>query len=179
MTDTAWPGPAELLEHHERMLEALRVLARQFAAVTADPRSKFFGKLHDEFDELLLQMREELDEQTVMMMVASCEATLRIDFDGRLRDKTKDRVRRRFKELRSQYEERVQLDQILDAWREETGEVERIGRLRQLVKRRHWLAHGRYWRDKSGVSPDPRLAGLVIDDLLQALQRCLPDFPRT
>ena len=130
-----------------------------------------------ELDDVLTRMLEELDAQVVLTLVASAEGTLRVDFDARVRRKTRDTVRPLFKDLRDRYADRVALDDILAAWKEKSGNVERVGRFKQLVLRRHWLAHGRYWSDKSGVAPDPIQAQLVIDDLFQSLTQLFPDFP--
>ncbi|WP_437288698.1 hypothetical protein [Sorangium sp. So ce406] len=177
MSVSAWPRPTEILDHDDRLREALRALDRQFSVATTDPRSTLFGLSRDEFDDRLTRTLEELDAQTVLTLTASAEATIRRDFEARLHRRTKDAMRRRFKQLRERYAERVALDDILEAWKDEHGNAERIGRFEQLVLHRHWLAHGRYWSNKSGIAPDPLQAHLVIDDLFRSLTDHLTDFP--
>lgn len=174
---SAWPRPADVLEHHRRMVEALRLLGRHVVSVTTDGASAFFGMTVDELDEALERAREELDEQVVLALVASAEATLRVDFDERLRRKTKCELRPRFRALRDEHADKVRLDSVLDAWVEASAGVEAVGRLRQLVKRRHWLAHGRYWTDKSGIAPDPEQAQLAIDAAFDAMRGVEATFP--
>ncbi len=173
MRTAAWPRPPEILEHHRRLVEVLRLAP----TITADAKSAFFGLTPDELDDVLRRARQELDDQVVLALVASAEATIRTDFDERLLRKTKCALRPRFKELRDRHADRVPLDDVLEACKDEAASTDRIGRFRQLVQRRHWLAHGRYWTDKSGVAPDPGQAQLVIEDMLAAFTLVAPGFP--
>ena len=46
----------------------------------------------------------------------------------------------------------------------------------QLVKYRHWLAHGRYWTQKSGIRPTPEQAwdtGTIVFAVLPGLEDAL------
>ncbi len=65
------PAPQEVLDHHSRLREALEAL--EFKRVVSEPTSNFFGlaELRD-FNAAIDETREELDQQTVMMLVASC-----------------------------------------------------------------------------------------------------------
>ncbi|HSN97001.1 MAG TPA: hypothetical protein VLS89_01845 [Candidatus Nanopelagicales bacterium] len=178
-----WPKPDEILEHYGRMREALTFLGRHFQEVTMNEKSRFFGLTRDEFDTCLTLTLDELDEQVVMMLMASCEATLKRDFARRLRDKRpKDQLWRQFRELEQATKDKdadhVRLEDLLDAWKRESGKIELIGQLKQLVKRRHWLAHGRHRTYKSGVAPDPTQAWAIIGAVFDALRQCQPDFPR-
>jgi hypothetical protein len=47
-----------------------------------------------------------------------------------------------------------------------------------LMKHRHWLAHGRYWTDKSAITLTPNDAQAELDDYAAALRGACPDFPR-
>lgn len=69
------------------MLEALRALDPCFIRCVSDPNSVFFGLVREEFDAKLAQTRDELDKQTVLSLVASCEAVFRCDCDSRSRDR--------------------------------------------------------------------------------------------
>lgn len=53
-------------------------------------------------------------------------------------------------------------------------------KLRKLLKRRHWLAHGRHWVDtKSGSKPSPWEAKAILDDYVREIRLVAPDFPLT
>lgn len=97
----------------------------------------------------------------------------------RVTRKLKEGIARRFRKLHREFEGRVRLDDILDAWRDEVGSKQNFGRLKGLYKHRHWLAHGRHWVDKSGfaVAPDPGQAWLFAEPCLEAIRAALPSFP--
>jgi hypothetical protein len=107
-------------------------------------------------------------------LFASLEAVLRDDYHRRVRERLKDPVSRCFRALHRNLAGRVPLDHILAIWKKETGKSEVIGNFRQLAQLRDWLAHGRYWVQKSGLpSPDPGQVWAIGARLFQAL----PGFP--
>lgn len=171
------------MAHHEGVEAAFKALAREFPRLVADPASRFAGMLRDEFDAYLRNELDEQDRQTVMMLVASCEAVFRRDFHVRA---TNPRNRRASLEskLRAlhlahlQAGTRAPLNSLLTIWESETQKAQLFTELRRLMKLRHWLAHGRYWTDKSGFSGDPRLALNLIENVFQANRAHSSDFPR-
>jgi hypothetical protein len=56
--------------------------------------------------------------------------------------------------------------------------VVEVGRIKQLYRLRHWLAHGRYFTNRSGVQHDPPSAFYVIEEFIRAIHAADPDFPR-
>lgn len=74
----SWPDLTRVFEYYLRSREALSVLK---AVVLGSPgmidgRSRFFLMSRSEVDEALREMAEELEQQVVLMLVASAEATL-------------------------------------------------------------------------------------------------------
>jgi hypothetical protein len=67
----------------------------------------------------------------------------------------------------------------LDVWKKAKSNAgnQLFADFASLIQHRHWLAHGRYWTDKSGVSPDPGSSRIVVDALFNALQGVAADFP--
>lgn len=133
----------------------------------------------DEFDASLQEIVKEQDKQAVLMLAASCEAVLRRDFYARV---TTPQNRRNAPEsdlitLSRERPNRVRLDAVLDAWQTTTGAS--IHDLRRLLKHRHWLAHGRYWSDKSGFTADPQMVFNLITNVFRAFKDHTSDFPRT
>ncbi len=173
------PAPQEVLDHHSRLREALEAL--EFKRVVSEPTSNFFGlaELRD-FNAAIDETREELDQQTVMMLVASCEALFRRDCEHRATDRRlrRDAVANRLRTVKNQATGRVELGDIFTVWETETGKIQLFQGLRQLMKRRHWLAHGRYWADKSGFPPDPTQAFELISAVCAAVAQHSGDFPR-
>lgn len=180
MSPPDWPAPTELLEHHGRLLTGLRLLGSQHHIVSVDPASKFFGLTREEFDVLMQSSAEELDRWAVMMLAASCEGLFRHDLKERKRDRRlrNDLVTRALRELPGSSTDHERLDDIFETWRDATQAKKLFHDLGKVMLRRHWLAHGRHWSDKSGVPPDPLLVANLIGAVIQAVQRHAPDFPR-
>lgn len=170
------PLPCDLLAYYQQMLEALRVLDQQFDVVKVDLGSPFHGMSRRAFESTLEQMRLELDQQVVFMLAASAEALLRQDFLARTDGPSTQPIAVRLRQLRRQYPQGVPLDAIIDEWKS-AGASKEGGLLKQLYQRRHWLGHGRYWPDKSGVQPSPREAHRRIEAFIAALNAVDPGFP--
>jgi hypothetical protein len=147
-----WPEPSYILEYYRRSLEGLGVFAKS-VRTNANEDSRFFGMSEVELDEAFGELRSELDLQVTLLLTASFEATLQVDFIGRVNN----RKRRAGKQCRKLWREaqnrgwRVQVEQILKIWKSEIGHSDAIGQFKQLIEFRHWLAHGRYWNQKSGL----------------------------
>jgi hypothetical protein len=172
------PRPSQILEYHEQMLEALRVLGRRFEEVNEDAKSPFFGFRRQAFDVALELLRAELDAQVVLMLVASIEAVVRDDYAARLPDPTKTAVHERFRILDKTHADKLPFTEILDVWKEEAQIPEEVGMVKQLYVYRHWLAHGRRFTNKSGVQAYPRSSKNVIESFVAAIRQHTPDFPR-
>ncbi|HUY36440.1 MAG TPA: hypothetical protein VMV69_27130 [Pirellulales bacterium] len=99
----------------------------------------------------------DLDQSAVLLLVASFEATLQVDFHERVTRKKKDGVSKELRRLWSRNAPHhgltrwVTVEEIVDVWRKHVGHTALIGNFKQLVLYRHWLAHGRYWVQKSGL----------------------------
>jgi hypothetical protein len=172
------PSPRAILEYHEHMVEALRVLSRRFEEVKEDSKSPFSGFQRQPFDETLERLRAELDQQVVLMLVASIEAVVRNDYAARLLDPANTAVHARFRNLDRNYGDKVPLDEILDVWKNTANIPQEIGMIKQIYHYRHWLAHGRNFTNKSGVQADPRNSKNVVEAFVTAVQKQTPDFPR-
>lgn len=172
------PLPVAILEQHLRVSESLRALGQHHRRVTTDPTSRFLGMTPDEFDAALREAAEEQDKQAVLMLAASCEAVLRLDFAERVRRPLSRRTApdSLFIELARRSSHRTRLDDIIDAWKTATGQT--FTGLSPLLKRRHWLAHGRSWSDKSGYHAEPQLVFNLIASVFQAIKTQCRDFPR-
>jgi hypothetical protein len=180
----ACPGPNEIFEHYRRSVEAfshLKQTIRDFPdAIGKD--SRFWAMTTDEIDEAFRKLASELDIQINLLLIASCEASLRIDFVDRLRRRKRDNASRRFKMLDQERKARakkgVRLEEILNVWAKEPT-ARRARELGSLLLYRHWIAHGRYWVEKkSGLNdPDPNEVWNIILQFLNSLPgfAALPD----
>ena len=178
-----WPHAADILRYYARSLEALDSLKREAlaniatapAAATVSSTVLSF-QTEAEIHLAIQQLRSELHQEVVLMLAATFEAELQVDFQARIARKRKDRISKRFRKLwysqsrRAGPKEWVRIEEILDAWKSVIGKPEVIGAFKQLVMFRHWLAHGRYWVQKSGLQDvDPYEAwerGRALFDVL-------------
>ena len=118
--------------------------------------------------------RMELDRLTVLNLVASAEASIRIDYFRRVGDKLKDTLSRAYrawhkklsakKRRRPDFDERGILDVLKGA---DVLDKHLIGRYRACLAARHWIGHGRYWAKPVEFDPDD--VSRRADELLKAL----------
>jgi hypothetical protein len=165
----------EILDYHRRAVEALRLLSRAFDTLDAKAKA-LFPRTKEAFLDVLDDMRNELDDEVVLALVASAERSLRLDFRALLGEGDAPAVR--FGHLNERYDGHVPLESALDVWKELTAEPEKVGRFKQLYVYRHGLAHGRFF-NKSGVHHvTPEDVGEVIRELFAAICLYTTDFPR-
>ncbi len=190
----------DALSYHQDQLECLR-LVKRMARGLQSPR--FANFTPQQLLERLEEVRAELDRQVVLLLVASTEGALRRDYAARVQAATSPQVARwrrlafllhlprflwsnvgtveeRLVDLQVRYADKVPLDEVLDVWKFAGADASLIGRFRQVVRHRHWLAHGRYFRDRSGLaSPDPRGVHTLVSTMFQDLTALRADFPRS
>lgn len=152
--------------------------ARGFAWLAAQPA--FLGLTDEEIVASLAAAREELEWSGTLAVIASIEGVFRVDMAERLRlGRRRSPLNRALRDLYRKKLDRVPFDDILDAWKAVGAAPSGlIGRLKQIYTHRHWLAHGRYWTDKSGVAPDPIEALHVYLEVEAGLRAFVKDFPR-
>jgi hypothetical protein len=169
---------AEILDYHRRAVVALRELARAFEGLNAKDRA-CFPRAKQAFLDVLEEMRDELDDEVVLALVASAERLLRLDYAARLRVGGKDAPAVRFGELERRFDRRAPFEEIVDVWKDLTAAGDEAGRFKQMYVYRHGLAHGRYF-NKSGLhDAAPEDADEVIRELFAAIRAHTADFPKS
>ena len=93
---------------------------------------------------------------SAMTLLASIEASFRVDYLQRHYAKKKDPVSRAFQSLHKEKRQNVSLsDDILEAWKAHSDVPPGlVGDIRSAFRYRHWLAHGRFWVPKLGRQYD-------------------------
>jgi hypothetical protein len=142
------------MDYFDAAKEALEFLRK--AAFGTDPPARFVAMTSEEVNDEIRRLTVELEQQIVMMLVASFEAVFQLDAQDRIQRKQKDAVSKRLRKLMSSKPARkrgpIDLEQILDFWKREIKASRgAIGQFTQLLLYRHWLAHGRYWHQRSGL----------------------------
>lgn len=169
-----WIAVDDVWEYYETMRSAIvrsAENARRSLADGADLKDpKLFGMDIEELDEYFESLLDEADAQACLFLIASAEATIRVDFLERVYERRKDRMSRVFRDIyKSRCEHnkiKVRLDEdILDIWASEVAQAKTpVGTFKGALRFRHWLAHGRYWVPKLGRKYDPSgIVQLVID----------------
>lgn len=173
------PRADDILQAYEDHSEALRRLFRLRKALVVDVTSRFYGLTESDLQLRLEEDANELARWTVMMLIASFEAAIRTDLDDRINCRTRDAVRKPFRDLQRDYGARIRLDDILAIWEcHALVQKDVIRRVHTLLKHRHWLEHGRYWTNKYGKLPAPHEVRMNLEDYEQAIKASVPDFPR-
>jgi hypothetical protein len=133
--------------------EKSRVLTTLVAG-TGLTESRYVGKTREELERDFSFQVEELKSAVGLLMLASAEAAMRVDFIERVGQRKKDAVSRRFREIQKRRKEKIRLEEdILETWVEKTTEAEvkaAVSEFKSLLNYRNWLAHGRYWKAKLG-----------------------------
>lgn len=151
-------SPLGIMTYYRDSLVALGVLRNVGAAGHQPPAAlgRFVFMTPGELEQALMDIRTELELEVGLALCASYEALLRGDYLLRAERKLKDPASRKLRTLHKEYQERLSLDTLLDAWKRLGANASAIGEFKQMWKVRDWLAHGRYWSQKSGIiEPTP------------------------
>jgi hypothetical protein len=171
----------EIMDWHRGIVDAL---TDQRASVlqairqgSAAPR--FAVMTEDEVDAHFDFQRRELDRLTMLSLVASVEATIRVDYFRRvkgrkLKDDLSRAYRRWHRDLSKRKKKRPDFDEggILDVLKKaKVMDNNMIGQYRECLQVRHWVGHGRYWAKPVEVD---RLDPVDVYNRGGALMRALP-----
>lgn len=168
-------SPAGIRRYYESMCGMLELVPSALASEVASAHRgpSFLGLTPRELDEELRRLRDELDAEVTLAMLAAYEGLLMEDFFRRTEGPKAAPAARRLRDLRKRSKKwgrRVDIEEVLEVWREEIGCGKEISWFRQRYRHRHWLAHGRVGPDMSGVpKTDPDDIWIVGSLLLEAL----------
>jgi hypothetical protein len=173
--------PEQAFRSYEQELDLLESAARS-GAPTQDERSSFFGLPFDDFTGVLRALRDDIEAHAYLAIVAAAEAVLQMDFRARARGRAAVPLREEARNLDKEERERgrrIRFEDVLDAWKDLPGvRAAHLSQFEQLLPRRHWLAHGRYFARNAPVPGDPNFAIERVRALLRELGRVDQQFPR-
>jgi hypothetical protein len=116
--------------------------------------STFSGMTRKDINQYFFQHKKELEQLVSLNLMASAEASLRVDYLTRVLrgNKKKNKIDRKFQELYHQKGNRASLrDDILEMWKTVHPECSNsVSDFRGTLNVRDWLAHGRYWTPNFG-----------------------------
>jgi hypothetical protein len=145
----------EVRDWHRGVVEAL--LERRAGVLRAIHRGlavapRFAGMTEADIDSHFDAQRRELERLTMLNLVASAEATIKIDYFRRVGGKLKDPLARAYrkwhktlsgaKQLRPDFDEGGILDVLRGGYLPDNNI---LGQFRECLRPRHWVGHGRYW----------------------------------
>jgi hypothetical protein len=109
--------------------------------------SEFVGMTENELEKKFQEYFRELSYTVCLNFVASIEASIQNDFKQRVTKKKKDVISRELRELSIKEQTyQISLLKILKIWKENKPELKKIiNQYEDILKFRHWLAHGRHW----------------------------------
>lgn len=147
------PALHEIAAHHALLEEAILLYY--------SPQNPRYTELFvfDTANEVRAKREATLHEAraaSAMTLLASIEASFRVDYLQRNYAKKRDDLSRAFRDLYKQKQQRVSLtDDILQRWREHSDVTPMlVGNIRGAFRYRDWLAHGRYWVARLGRQYD-------------------------
>jgi hypothetical protein len=171
----------EIRDWHRGVVEALvgqRASVKRAMREGSAVAPRFAGMTEDDIDAHHDAGRRELDRLTMLNLVASAEAAIRIDYLRRVGGKLKGPLAHEYqvwhkrlsakKQLRPDFDEGGILDVLKNA---QVMDNNVIGRYRECLPVRHWVGHGRYWAkpvEVDHLDPDD------VYDRADALLRAIP-----
>ncbi len=121
-------------------------------------------------------MRRELDLEVELALCAAFEAFLHRDYRERVRLRSKGPVSAALRAVHKELGTKAGLEKLLDCWKAGLGVPARaISELKQVMKYRNWLAHGRYGEQKSGlVAPSVDMLRNRIAAVVKSMRQSPP-----
>ncbi|HEX4147255.1 MAG TPA: hypothetical protein VHY91_27405 [Pirellulales bacterium] len=172
----------EIREWHRDVADALmvqRAAIQRAIAVASNVATRFIGMTEKDVDAWYDARRRELDRLTVLNLVASAEARIKVDYFRRVGQRLKDPLARAYREwhktLTGKKQLRPDFDQggILTVLKDSNLiDNNIVGRFRECLRPRHWFAHGRISIKPLEVD---RLDPGEVYDRANALLLAMPD----
>lgn len=125
--------------------------------------AEFVGLTPVELNLILIEIRQELERAVVLTTMAVTEDEIRMHFGTKGR-----RHISVFRTLYSRYGARTRFEEILEAWKILLPTPRVVSRFKEVLKYRHWLAHGRS-RHRRATEFKPYEADQRARDLLSAI----------
>jgi hypothetical protein len=148
------------------------------------------GTESDEIDSYFASCRQELDLSVVLTLIAAAEGRIRLDARRRVNanahagsDQLAGRLKLLFSGADNDWAVPLYESGIMEAWKEYTATLPSIpeqdkdrirtciGRLKDMLRVRHWVAHGRYWKLSGGGIEryPPATVAKAVASMYQAL----------
>jgi hypothetical protein len=161
---------------YEETEQALDIYQQEVTHVLVSGKSvseTFSGMTRKDLNQYFFQHKKELEQLVSLNLMASAEASLRLDYLTRvLRGQIKkNKIDRKFQELYNQKGNRASLrDDILEMWKTVHPEcTNSVSDFRGALNVRDWLAHGRYWTPNFGRKYGAALVFNISKNLFESI----------
>lgn len=131
----------------------------------------FIYKSMEEVNEIFDDNQSELEVLTSFSLVASMEAIFNDKFNNRSR---KTRIGRRWDKISKEiHRNRISLEEHLlsTILKEEPFLSREVNMCRELIKFRHWVAHGRYWEKRDRKIYTPQTSFEIVSTLMDKVEK--------
>ncbi len=142
------PALVDIAEHYQVSVQSMSLY---YSRMNPNFLERFAFYTDDEIEKEKEDNFEKTDTSLALTLLASIEASFRVDYLRRCYCRMKDPLSRNFRELYKK-NRRVSLeDDLLAIWKSNFPELSPlVGNIMGAFRYRHWLAHGRYWVPKLG-----------------------------
>lgn len=156
----------EIVYYKQDLEKAIRLYYKSY-----NQYEKFYTYSMKNLDEEKAIRLQELELNTIFMLLSSIEALFRIDFNIRVNRKLKDELSKEFRNIYKTKQSRISLEEdILNIWQIHFRELKHIiSEYKSALHYRHWLAHGRYWEPKLGRKYDFDTIYILADNIINNL----------
>ena len=140
----SYPELEDIVDHYEVSVKSMTLL---YSRLNPGFVNEFQYYSQDEIERERDDRLEEIDASAALTLLASIEASFRVDYLKRCYLRRKDPLSREFRLLYKRKGRIVSLEgELLDGWRRHSNVRQSLlGDIQGAFKYRHWLAHGRYW----------------------------------
>ena len=123
-----------------------RAIALFFSSDNPSYEQEFVGRSESDIISQKKDHLSQLEESSVLCLLACCEAHLKYDLS--IRRKRKDLISKELKNtFKNQQYRYIKFEELLKFWnRRISRSVANVNKLLESVNYRNWLAHGKYWR---------------------------------
>jgi hypothetical protein len=155
---------------HQRILRVLRPGASIPGEALDSHELQFIGLTRTEVRQFFDDQRARLELLTMFELLAATEAFLWAEFNARVAARKKDPLSRRFRTSHEAYGEKMRLEDILNALKEEGIAAHVVSDFKGTLTSRHWLAHGKRWPPMLGRNYTP-------NDIFDAVRELIDSIP--
>lgn len=165
--------PEALYDDWDHIVEIFEVSVREVRNDITKAPQWAVGKTPEEYEEEIALLKEEVDFNFFLSMLAGIEALLVLNVRECVQKRPKEEwakiLRMRFRgEVKSG--KKIRIDDVLDCWKRIDSQLFTITtKLKAYFEYQHWLAHGRHWSIHYWNIPTPVDMIIIYNSMLSSM----------